>query len=231
MRLTKRMAAMLAAVAVVGGGTGAALATGGPFGGGGDDRAEDLAAAINEQAGTSISPADVEAAFEQLRDERLAAAVAAGRITQAQADQIKAGEEFRETSRKAIAEAISGALGISGAELADAHQAGTSVADLAEREGVARSAVVAAVVTALEGLRADAPAGLADRFAAGDLREPAERIVEGHGDGHRGGPGGFRDHGGPIGGPGEGPGRFGGPMDGPPPADRDATPGEDAVIG
>lgn len=76
--------AAVGAVAAVGGATGAVFAAGG----GQSDQAADLAAAINERAGTSITGADVTGAYEDVLKARLDAEVAAGRLTQAQADRI-----------------------------------------------------------------------------------------------------------------------------------------------
>ena len=80
----RKIAALAAgAVAVAGISAGAVAATGGS-----GDEASDLAAAINERAGTSITADQVEGAFQDLLKERLDEAVAAGRITQAQADEM-----------------------------------------------------------------------------------------------------------------------------------------------
>lgn len=79
----RRIAALAAgAVAVAGVGAGAVAASGGS----GPPGASDLAAAINERAGTSITAEQVEGAFLDLLDQRLDEAVVAGRITRAQAD-------------------------------------------------------------------------------------------------------------------------------------------------
>ena len=80
----RKIAALAAgAIAVAGISAGAVAATTGSA-----DQASDLAAAINKRAGTSITADQVEGAFQDLLKARLDEAVKAGRITQAQADQM-----------------------------------------------------------------------------------------------------------------------------------------------
>ena len=54
----------------------------------GANQADDLATAINARAGTSVSAADVTAAYQDLLKARLGEAVTAGTLTQAQADEM-----------------------------------------------------------------------------------------------------------------------------------------------
>jgi len=80
----RKIAALAAgAVAAAGIAGGAVAATSGSA-----DQAGDLAAAINKRAGTSITADDVTGAYQDLLKARLDADVAAGRLTQEQADQI-----------------------------------------------------------------------------------------------------------------------------------------------
>ncbi|MEP6698516.1 MAG: hypothetical protein ABJB09_02195, partial [Verrucomicrobiota bacterium] len=86
---TKLAAATVGVIAAAGAATGVVAAAGNGSG----DPAGDLAAAINKRAGTSITAADISGAYQDLLKARLDAAVAAGRLTQAQADEMLARAE------------------------------------------------------------------------------------------------------------------------------------------
>ena len=80
----KRIAVLAGVGVLVGGGlAGAFAATSGQ-----DDPAGDLASALSQRSGEQITPAQVKGAFTDVLKERLQEQVAAGRITQAQADQM-----------------------------------------------------------------------------------------------------------------------------------------------
>ena len=83
---TKLAAATVGVIAAAGAATGVVAATGNGSG----DPAAELAAAINKRAGTSITAADISGAYQDLLKARLDAAVAAGKLTQAQADDMLA---------------------------------------------------------------------------------------------------------------------------------------------
>lgn len=93
------------------------------------------------------------------------------------ADQVPGAQrgERNRAGRQAVHQAIASALGMTAAELQAAHKAGTSPATLAQQKGVARDALVAAVVTAL---KANAPAG-APALTDAQLTEMAGNIVDG----------------------------------------------------
>lgn len=212
MKLTKtRGAAALATIAVIGGGAGAALAGGGPLLGGSDDRAAGLAEALNESAGTQLSAEQVEQALEQLRDDRIAEAVASGRITQEEADRREQFRDHREESSAAVGAALADFLGSSIEEIRDAVRDGTSIAEQAEAAGKTREGAVAAVADALTGARDSAPDEIRDRLTDERIQEMAERTVDADGEharrgrgGHHGpgghGPGGHGPRGGDFGG-------------------------------
>lgn len=227
MKITKtRGAAVLATLAVIGGGAGAAIAGGTPLLGGSDDRAESLAEALNESAGTQLSADQVEQALEQLREDRVAEAVASGRITQEQADQREAFHVQREATSAAVGAALEGFLGSSIDEIRDAVKDGTSIAEQAEAAGKTRDGAVSAVVGALTTARDSAPDKIQERLTDERIQEMAERTVDSDGS-RRGGP----DHrgGGHHGFGGDGPrgGHFGGGPDAPvaPEADGDTQAG------
>ena len=223
---TKRIAGLAAIGLLAGGGiAGAFAATSGQ-----DDPASSFAAALSKESGTPISPTQVKAAFKDVMKARLDTDVAAGRITQAQADQMlaRAGDGApmpgmggpggdhggphmgrRGAHHEAVHAAIAHTLGMTDAELQAARDAGKTPADIAKAKGVSRADLIASVTAAL---KKDAPPQGARALTSSDLAQIAGDIVDGKG---HGGPGGHRGPGGPDG----------------PPAGMDAPPAADAAPG
>jgi hypothetical protein len=158
---TKLAAAAVGAVAVAGAATGVVAAAGGGSG----DRAADLAAAINERAGTSITADDVTGAYQDLLKVRLDAEVAAGRLTQEQADEML--ERAKDAPlggpgllggpghgpggpRAEVLGPVATLLKLSEDELRAKLRSGSTLAQIAKAEGVARADLVAAIVKALK---------------------------------------------------------------------------------
>jgi len=179
-------------VAAVGGGIvaggllvgGIAAAAGGSSG----SPAQSLADALNKRAGTSLSATDVQQAFKDVLKARLDQDVAAGRLTQAQADAILdragngpprpfGGPRLVGRDGPYLAEAAS-ALGLSEDALRTQLRSGKTLAQIAEAQGVARDKLIAALVAAIKKDRS----GLTDAQAT----QLANRIA----DGRRGCPGG-----------------------------------------
>jgi hypothetical protein len=179
--LRSRTTVALAAGALALGGAGTALGFGGGFGlfGGGPsgDPAGDLAAAINKQAGTSITGAQVQAAMLDLLKTRLDKAVQDGRLTQAQADRML---QFArsEPQRRAQAEArrakaiapVAKLLGTTPEAIQNGIENGSSLAEQAQKKGVSRADLLAAITAGLKdaGVTADAQ----------ELAEIAARIAD-----------------------------------------------------
>ena len=189
-----------AAVAVVGAGTAIGVAATS----GGDDPQESFASALTEQVGADVTVEDIKAAREQVVTERLDQAVADGRITQEQADQmlerLREGPQDREerrAAREAAAQPIVEALGVTGEELHEARHDGTTLLELAEEKGVSRADLEAAVTESIK-IRAEAEGETAP--TGDELAERVDEIItsERGPRGHRGpgGPGGFGGPGG-----------------------------------
>ena len=189
-----------AAVAVVGAGTAIGVAATS----GGDDPQESFASALTEQVGADVTVEDIRAAREQVVTERLDQAVADGRITQEQADQmlerLREGPQDREerrAAREAAAQPIVEALGVTGEELHEARHDGTTLLELAEEKGVSRADLEAAVTESIK-IRAEAEGETAP--TGDELAEQVDEIVTSErgprGPGGRGGPGGFGGPGG-----------------------------------
>ncbi len=172
--------------------------------GGGSSPAKDLADALNQTKGTHLTEADVQAAMQAAFKTRLDAAVKAGKLTQAQADQMlqraKDAPQRRaqhEAARAARIAPVAKLLGMTADEIHTKLEGGTSLAKLAESKGVSRAKLLDAIK---EGIRAEATAeGVT--FTDARVNEMATRMADG-----TGGPG--RDHHGPGGRHG-GPGGFG----------------------
>ena len=175
----RRKVAAIAAGAIAAAGitAGAVAATGGS-----GEEASDLAAAINQRAGTSITPDDVTGAFQDLLKDRLDEAVTTGRLTQEQADQMLArakdapglpgmfgghgpGPGFGE--RGAVLDKVAAKLKLTEEALGTKLRAGTSLTAIAKAQGVTRAALIATVTAALkaEGVPAARAADLAEHIA------------------------------------------------------------------
>lgn len=167
------------AVAVAGISAGAVAATSGS-----SDEASDLAAAINERAGTSITAGQVEGAFQDLLKARLDEAVKAGRITQAQADEmLKRAQDAPDLPgaggpghgpgpgfgnggpgmRGEVMDRVAAKLKLSEEQLRDRLESGRTLAQVAKAQGVSRADLIATLTAALkaEGV----PAARADDLA------------------------------------------------------------------
>lgn len=203
-RPTNRTLGILAAGALAVGGAGAAI---GVTASGGKSPEADLASAINKNEGTNLTAADIQQAQQDIFKARLDEAVKAGRLTQAQADEMlqrmkdapqrRAEHEARHAAREA---AIAKVLGITTDELQTQREAGKSLSDIAKAKGVSRDALLAAIK---EGIAAEAKAD-GVTFSDARLNEMAAAIADGTGRGPGGR--GFGGHRGPG-----GHGRFGGP--------------------
>lgn len=204
----KRIAVLAGVGVLVGGGlAGAFAATSGQ-----DDPAGDLASALSKRTGEQITPAEVKGAFTDVLKQRLQEQVAAGRITQDQADTML--ERAKDAplpgmhgpgdrghhgrggpAREAVEQALTKALGITEDAWHQAREAGKTAADVAKEKGVEVAMVVDAVQSALkaEGQKAGAP-----KLDDAQAKAMATAIVNGRGPGGHG-PGGH-GHGGPHGG-------------------------------
>ena len=198
---TKLAAATVGVIAAAGAATGVVAASGNGSG----DPAADLAAAINKRAGTSITAADISGAYQDLLKARLDAAVAAGKLTQAQADDMLArakdaplggpgfgGPGFGpggpgHVERAELLAPVAGLLKLSEDQLRTKLRSGDTLAQIAKAQGVSRADLIAAITKALKAADTD----LTDARAAAI----AGRIADGKGPrgGRRGGP--------PFGGP------------------------------
>jgi len=182
-------------VAAVGGGilAGGALVGGVAVAGGSSGApAQSLADALNKRAGTSLSASDVEQAFKDVLKTRLDQEVAAGRLTQAQADAILEraanGPPGPLGPRRHVLRfgpdlaALAGTLGLSQDALRTQLKSGKTLAQIAEAQGVARSKLIDALVAAI---KKDRP-GVTDAQAT----QLANRIADGRRGCPGGGPGG-----------------------------------------
>ena len=160
-RPTNRTLGILAAGALSVGGAGAAIgvASGGTSAQGRD---ADLAAALNKNEGTKLTAADVRAAELDVLKTRLGDAVKAGRMTQAQADEMlqrakdapkrRAEMEARRAARIAP---VAKVLGMTASAIDTEMESGKSLAKLAESKGVSRAALLGAIK---EGIAAESKA-------------------------------------------------------------------------
>ncbi|WP_217921201.1 hypothetical protein [Miltoncostaea oceani] len=183
--------AILAAGAVASAGIagGAVAATSG-----GGDQASDLAEAINERAGTQITADDVTGAYQDLLKERLDEAVAAGRITQAQADEML--ERAKDAPglpgfgghgpgmgrggpggpHGAVLDEVAAKLKLTEAQIRTKLEAGSTLTRIAKAQGVARAELIATIRAALtaDGVPAARTAELAAHIADDTRPEPGE---------------------------------------------------------
>lgn len=200
----KRIAGLAAAGVLLGGGlAGAFAATSGQ-----DDQAADLASALSKHTGEQVSAADVTAAFKDVLAQRLKEDVAAGRITQAQADEMlkraesaplpgmgrhggPGGHHGRGGGMPEVKAAVAAKLGMTEAQLHAAHEKGTSLAQVARSKGVSRDALIDTIAKAMTSSKRGA------NLTAAQATERATAMVD-----RTGGPGmhrGERGHHGPGG--------------------------------
>lgn len=190
--------------AIAAGAIGAAGLAAGAFAatsGNGND-AGDLAAAINKRAGTDITADDVQGAYLDVLKAHLAEAVKAGRITQAQADQMLQraqsapglpplggpgmGFDRGHGPHADVLAPVAKKLGLTQAQLRARLEKGDTLAEIAKAEGVSRADLISTISSALK--TAGVPAArIADLAAhiADDADGP------GHGPGRDHGPGGY----------------------------------------
>ena len=209
-RLSKRTIALLTAGALGVGG----VTLGWAASGGDKTPAAELADALNKNEGTHLTEADIRQAMRDVFTARLDAAVKAGRLTQAQADEMlrryKDAPNWaaRPHARRAeLIAPVAKALGLTPDEIHSALRSGKTLAKLAGEKGVSRAALLAAI---REGIQAEAKAD-GRTLSADQLDRMAARIADSTGPGeggrHRGrrhggfGPGG-------LGSGGPGPGGF-----------------------
>ena len=182
----KRIAGLAAVGMLVGGGlAGAFAATGGQ-----DDPAGDLASALSNRTGDQVSAADVRGAFTDILEQRLKEDVASGRITQEQADEMlkrAASAPLPGVGRHGgpgghhgggmheVGQAVQKLLGVTGEQMHDAREKGTTLAQLAESKGVAKADLVATVARAVKA--SDRGANLSDARAT----QRATDMVDGKG--------------------------------------------------
>ena len=192
MTFGRRKIAALAAGAVAAAGIagGAVAATSGS-----NDQAGDLAAAINKRAGTSITADDVTGAYQDLLKARLDADVAAGKLTQAQADQILEraknapglpgfggpGHRDGHGPHGAVLDDVAKKLKLTEEQLRTRLHDGTTLTAIAKAQGVSRADLLATISSALK----------ADGVPAARVAALAAHIADDTGP--KGGP----DHGGP----------------------------------
>ena len=205
-RLSKRTIALVSAGALsVGGATIGWAATSGSD----KSPAAALADALNKNEGTHLTEADVRQAMQDVFKARLDAAVKAGTLTQAQADEMlqraksgprpPAGPAAHRSERIGP---VAKALGMSAEEVFSALGSGKTLAKLAQEKGVPRAKLLAAIK---EGIQAEAKEH-GRTLSAAQLDAAAARMADATGPGERGGHRG-RGHRGF--GPGFGPGGFG----------------------
>lgn len=158
----KIVAVAIGAVGAAGLAAGAVAATSGS-----SDDAGDLAAAINKRAGTAITADDITGAYQDVLKANLAEAVAAGKITQAQAD------EMLQRAQSAPGLPPLGMLGrgpggpghgphadvlgpvakklkLTEAQLRTKLEAGTTLTAIAKAQGVSRADLIATIKAALK---------------------------------------------------------------------------------
>lgn len=146
-----------------------------------------------------ISVEQLEGAVNTVRENAVAAAVAEGRITPEQADEMAARHAVRGYMDRD--EVLASVLGLTADQLADARESGTSLRDLIAESGMDRAALHEAMMAAHEAAVAQAVAdGVITQEQADDLEFGEGNGFGGHGHGRHGG-----NRGGPRSNGGEGP--------------------------
>lgn len=188
----KVMIVAAGAVGAAGLAAGAVAATSGS-----SDGAGDLAAAINNRAGTSITADDVTGAYQDVLKAHLAEAVAAGRITQARADEMLKraqsgpgipllggpGGRDHHGPHADVLGPVAKKLGLTEAQIRTRLEAGSTLTKIAKAEGVSRADLIAVISAALkaDGVPAARVADLAAHIADDTRPGPGERHRERHG--------------------------------------------------
>lgn len=185
----KVMIVAASAIGAAGLAAGAVAATSGS-----SDDAGDLAAAINKRAGTQITAEDVTGAYQDVLKANLAEAVAAGRITQAQADEMlkraqsmpgiplvggpggPGGRDHHGPHADVLAP-VAKKIGLTEAQIRTRLEAGSTLAKIAKAEGVSRADLIATISAALkaDGVPAARIADLAAHIADDTRPGPGER--------------------------------------------------------
>lgn len=167
---------------------------------GSSDDAGDLAAAINKRAGTQITADDVTGAYQDVLKANLAEAVAAGRITQAQADEMLKraqsmpgiplvggpggpggqggpGARGHHGPHADVLAPVAKKIGLTEAQIRTKLEAGSTLAKIAKAEGVSRADLIATISAALkaDGVPAARIADLAAHIADDTRPGPGER--------------------------------------------------------
>jgi hypothetical protein len=182
----RRIAVAGAAVAALGlaaGGATYAATNGGP-----EEEAGALAEALNAREGTNLTAEDVQTALKDVLKERLDEAVAAGRLTQAEADRIleraddlgvplgpgPGGPGFRvEFHGGPFGQAAAEALGLSEDALRQQLEDGKSLAEIAAARNVPATRVVAAIREEI----LDDPPPFREQMTRAEATRLAQRIV------------------------------------------------------
>ena len=185
----KVMIVAASAIGAAGLAAGAVAATSGS-----SDGAGDLATAINKRAGTQITADDVTGAYQDVLKANLAEAVAAGRITQAQADEMlkraqsmpgiplmggpggPGGRDHHGPHADVLAP-VAKKIGLTEAQIRTKLEAGSTLATIAKAEGVSRADLIATISAALkaDGVPAARIADLAAHIADDTRPGPGER--------------------------------------------------------
>ena len=149
---------------------------------GSSDDADDLAEAINKRAGSTITADDVTGAYQDVLKANLAEAVAAGRITQAQADEMlqraQSGPGLPPLGMAGrgpgghgphadVLEPVAAKLKLTEAELRTKLEAGATLTAIAKEQGVSRADLITTIRAALTaaGVPTDRIADLAAHIA------------------------------------------------------------------
>lgn len=195
----KRIAVLAGVGVLVGGGlAGAFAATSGQ-----DDPAGDFASALSKRTGEQITPAEVKGAFTDVLKQRLQEQVAAGRITQDQADQMleraknaplpgvggPGGAGMHGGGHHGMDEieaAVGKKIGMTEAQIDEQEAQGKTLAQIAEAKGMSRDDLVATIAAAIKA--SERGQGITDAQATQMAGDIADGKKGPRGD-HRGGPG------------------------------------------
>jgi hypothetical protein len=177
LRHKRTIAASAAALLAIAGGGAAIAATNG------SSPKEESQAVIDDAAGElGISSAELTSALEQALENRVDAEVAAGRLTKAQGDELKARIESGDFPLIGVGPSTSlhirgpgfdsaaSYLGLTDAQLGTKLSAGKTLAEIAKAEGKSVDGLVAAMI-------ADAKGHLAAEVAAGRLTEAQQQDI------------------------------------------------------